>query len=100
MVRPNRREVSTSSDAITHCGGFLRRLEALLAQRDYLLADHLSLADVALAPFVRQFAGVDPAWWSTAPWPATRRWLQAWLDSALFERVMVKQVLWVPQPTP
>ncbi|MBC3336532.1 glutathione S-transferase [Pseudomonas proteolytica] len=69
---------------------FLRRLEALLAQRDYLLADHLSLADVALAPFVRQFADVDREWFAGAPYPRLQQWLERFLASALFTGVMAK----------
>lgn len=69
---------------------FLRRLEALLAQRDYLLAEHLSLADVALAPFVRQFAHVDREWFAGAPYPRLQQWLERFLTSALFTGVMAK----------
>ena len=69
---------------------FLHRLEALLAQRDYLLADHLSLADVALAPFVRQFAHVDREWFATTPYPRLQQWLQRFLAAPLFTAVMAK----------
>jgi glutathione S-transferase len=69
---------------------FLSKLEALLTERDYLLADHLSLADVALAPFVRQFAHVDRAWFAQAPYHRLQDWLQHFLDSPLFITVMAK----------
>lgn len=69
---------------------FLQRLEGLLARRDYLLAEHLSLADVALAPFVRQFAHVDRAWFAGAPYPRLQAWLQRFLESPLFIAVMAK----------
>jgi glutathione S-transferase len=49
------------------------------------------LADAAVFPFVRQFAGVEPGWWATSPFPATRAWLNAWLGSPLFLGVMRKQ---------
>lgn len=48
------------------------------------------LADAAVFPFVRQFSGVEPGWWASAPLPATRAWLSAWLDSPLFKGVMQK----------
>ena len=35
---------------------FLMELESLLSSRDYLLADRITLADIALFPFIRQFA--------------------------------------------
>lgn len=69
---------------------FLRQLEALLNERPYLLADHPSLADMALAPFVRQFAHVDREWFAQTPYPNLQRWLQRFLDSELFIQVMAK----------
>ena len=69
---------------------FLRQLEGLLAQRDYLLADHLSLADVALMPFIRQFAHVDREWFATTPYPRLQQWLQRFLAAPLFTAVMAK----------
>lgn len=50
------------------------------------------LADAAIFPFVRQFAAVDPAWWASSPFPATRAWLQSWLGSELFAGVMRKAI--------
>lgn len=70
--------------------GFLRTLEALLEERPFLAADHQSLADVALMPFVRQFAHVDREWFAQAPYPHLQRWLQRFLDSALFVAIMAK----------
>ncbi|WLG71543.1 glutathione S-transferase [Pseudomonas simiae] len=69
---------------------FLRKLEALLAGRAYLLADHPSLADMALAPFVRQFAHVDRDWFASAPYPRLQHWLERFLQSPLFVAVMAK----------
>ena len=69
---------------------FLQKLEGLLADRAYLLAHHPSLADMALAPFVRQFAHVDRDWFARAPYPRLQRWLEAFLQSPLFIRVMAK----------
>ena len=69
---------------------FLQRLEGLLEGRDYLLADHPSLADVALMPFVRQFAHVDREWFGQAPYRRLQDWLQRFLESDLFTGVMRK----------
>lgn len=69
---------------------WLGELEALLSQRPYLLADHPSLADAALLPLMRQFAGVEPQWFASAPYPHLRAWLQGWLDSALFKAIMAR----------
>ena len=69
---------------------FLRRLEALLATRPFLAATHPSLADVAVLPFIRQFAHVDRDWFAQAPYPRLQDWLQGFLDSELFLAIMAK----------
>jgi glutathione S-transferase len=69
---------------------FLRRLDELLEGRDYLLAAHPSLADVALMPFVRQFAHVDREWFGQSPYHRLQAWLQRFLESELFTGVMRK----------
>ena len=71
-------------------GEFLQGLERRLALTAYLTGPALSLADVALAPFVRQFAHVDREWFGQAPWPHLNAWLERFLASALFASVMVK----------
>ncbi|PMV88618.1 MULTISPECIES: glutathione S-transferase [unclassified Pseudomonas] len=69
---------------------FLRKLEVLLEGRDYLLAAHPSLADVALMPFIRQFAHVDREWFGQTPYVRLQGWLQRFLASELFVGVMQK----------
>nr|WP_262381756.1 glutathione S-transferase [Pseudomonas sp. WS 5406] len=69
---------------------FLQKLETLLADREYLLAEHLSLADAALMPFVRQFAHVDREWFASTRYGRLQAWLQRFLDSPLFMAVMAK----------
>jgi glutathione S-transferase len=69
---------------------FLRKLDELLDGRDYLLAGHPTLADVALMPFIRQFAHVDREWFAQTPYVRLQAWLQRFLESALFTGVMQK----------
>nr|WP_180201881.1 glutathione S-transferase [Pseudomonas sp. SbOxS1]NYU01128.1 glutathione S-transferase [Pseudomonas sp. SbOxS1] len=69
---------------------FLGKLEALLDGRDYLLSDHPTLADVALMPFIRQFAHVDREWFAQTPYRRLQDWLQRFLTSQLFTSVMAK----------
>jgi glutathione S-transferase len=68
----------------------LQRLEALLNDHDYLLGDHPSLADIALLPFVRQFAHVDREWFAQTPYVRLQAWLQRFLESELFTSIMKK----------
>ena len=69
---------------------FLQRLDELLTDRDYLLTDHPSLADIALLPFVRQFAHVDREWFAQTPYVRLQAWLQRFLESDLFTSIMKK----------
>lgn len=69
---------------------FLLKLDGLLAGHGYLLADHPSLADMAVLPFVRQFAHVDRQWFASTPYTRLQQWLEAFLQSPLFIGVMAK----------
>ena len=69
---------------------FLQKLDELLEGRDYLLANHPSLADIALLPFVRQFAHVDRDWFAQTPYVRLQAWLQRFLESELFTGIMKK----------
>ena len=74
---------------------FLHQLEALLQQHAYLLKNTASLADMAIFPFVRQFASVDLAWFVSSGYPQLQNWLNNLIHSELFERVMEKQSTYV-----
>jgi glutathione S-transferase len=80
---------------------FLQELEDQLSATRYLLADRLSIADIAIFPFIRQFAMVDEAWFEQAPYPNLRQWLSGFVDAdqyegRLFSSVMNKYELWQP----
>jgi glutathione S-transferase len=76
---------------------FLQRLEDHLQRQPGLLGPAPSIADVAIFPFVRQFAMVDSGWFAAAPYPALRDWLERWLGSALFLDIMQKHPPWQSQ---
>ena len=69
----------------------LSQLEARLSETQFLGADQPTLVDVAIFPFVRQFAAVDPEWFAASPWKKTSTWLAYWTQSELFASVMAKQ---------
>jgi glutathione S-transferase len=75
-------------------GHFLMRLDARLQDSAGLCGGRIALADIAIAPFVRQFAQVDAAWFEAQPWPRLQVWLAAKLDAPLFARVMEKYLPW------
>lgn len=74
---------------------FLLRLEALLIA-PYLFGEQPKVADMAILPFVRQFAFVDKIWFDAQPWPRLQRWLEAFLISPAFLGVMDKYPQWRP----
>lgn len=73
---------------------FLHDLDALLGQNRYLGGATQAQVDLAIAPFVRQFANVDRAWFDAQDWPHLLRWLQDFLDSAAFAAIMTKYPKW------
>ena len=73
---------------------WLQRLDAMLQTQPYLLGEQPQLLDMALLPFVRQFAHVDLTWFEQAPYPRLRQWLSDWLQHELFTSVMSKYQPW------
>ena len=73
---------------------FIQKLEDQLSVSDWMGGDAANAVDVALFPFMRQFAGVDPSWWQQAPYPHVQQWLENWLNSALFSAIMAKYPRW------
>ena len=76
---------------------WLQQLEQRLAQDRYLFGVQLSLADIAIAPFVRQYAHTDLDWFNEQPWPNLIGWFNEFVASARFLRVMEKYEPWEPQ---
>ncbi len=74
---------------------FLQQLEALLNQSQFLLGNQISLADIAIFPFIRQFAGVDSVWFETAHYPKLKSWLKGLVESELFLSIMKKQPTYI-----
>ena len=73
---------------------FLAKLDEILKDQTYLLGDAISKADIAIFPFVRQFANTDRAWFDAEPLPHLQRWLTGHLESDLFLSVMKKYPQW------
>lgn len=61
-----------------------------LQHQAYLGGARPCATDVALWPFVRQFAAVELAWFQAQPWPALIRWLDSGLQSPLFLACMAR----------
>jgi len=72
----------------------LAQYEQRLGKSLFFCGDELTLADVALAPFVRQFANTDMAWFKVQNLPNVQRWLEEILASELFTECMEKHEQW------
>jgi glutathione S-transferase len=74
--------------------GFLLQLEDSLNKSAYLFGDKISLADMAIFPFIRQFAHVDKSWFEQSGYKKLERWSEQLLASPLFKDVMHKYPKW------
>ena len=73
---------------------YLGKLNVKLRATKYLFANNVALADMAIAPFVRQFAHTDKNWFSQQPWNPLQAWLTAFTDSEIYASVMHKYPPW------
>ena len=69
-------------------------LDALLRELPFVHGSTPGLADHAIFPFVRQFANTDRVWFDAQPVPALQTWLDHFLNSDRFARIMAKRPLW------
>lgn len=70
--------------------GFLRLLDERLGVSKYLMRDRPNMTDMAILPFVRQFAHVDKQWFYSSRYTRLINWLDGLLLSDLFVAVMKK----------
>lgn len=81
-------------DHIKGASEFLNKLNDRLSNQTFLFGDTRSLADITIAPFVRQFANIDRAWFDAQPWPHLIKWLNEFLESEQFLSIMEKYAPW------
>lgn len=74
---------------------WLAKLDGLLDDA-WLFGPRVSLADMALLPFVRQFAHTEAAWFAAQPWPRLQAWLAGFEAGMRFQGVMDKHAPWQP----
>jgi glutathione S-transferase len=91
------------SDPLEHRAAgmaWLGALDARLESSAFLCGERRMLADIAIFPFVRQFAAADQAWFDAQPLPHVQAWLRALIGSELFDRAMVRRAAWRPGDAP
>lgn len=87
-------EPSLTEDRM-QCERYLVDLESRLCRHQYLMSDKPSLVDLALVPFIRQFGRVERQWYLRAPYPKLRQWLNSYLQSRMFSKVMTQYPMWL-----
>ncbi|HSB97386.1 MAG TPA: glutathione S-transferase C-terminal domain-containing protein [Spongiibacteraceae bacterium] len=73
---------------------FLAQLEARLARMSYLVGDHETLADIAVLPFIQQFADLDRTWFDVSPYRQLRAWLMRYRDNANWQQASRPVTRW------
>ena len=77
---------------------FLKELESTLSnteiEQSFLCGDRVTWVDIAIFPFIRQFAFVDKLKFDQLPLPKLLKWLDFHLKSDLFIAVMHKYPVW------
>jgi glutathione S-transferase len=97
---PNRYPDISLEETLTQATtSFLDPINEQLKKNAYLLGPKMSLADIAIFPFVRQFSMVNPEWIDQSDLNFLKQWLNAHLESPLFLSVMQKYPTW-HDPTP
>src|SRR3546814_5789259 len=80
-----------SSDLALH---LLHALDARLRLSAQLCGATRGLTDMAIFPFVRQFAAIDPDWFAAQSLFHLSRWLNEHLASRLFADAMLRVAPW------
>ena len=73
---------------------FLQDLDDQIAGSDWMFGANCTFADMALLPFVRQFANIDRAWFNQKNWHHLQLWLARFLTSDHFTKIMLKYEKW------
>ena len=74
---------------------FIEKLEEYLSDSTMLFSNEYSLADIAILPFIRQFAFVDIHWFNQSKYQRVRDWLTNFIESELFLSIMKKYPTWL-----
>jgi len=73
---------------------YLDQLNTKLMQSKFLMGAKWSWVDAAVAPFVRQFARTDRAWFDAQAWTPLQNWLTQFEQSESFIAVMHRYKIW------
>ena len=97
---PGRYEEDGVTDHRAAALALLAPLEARLQAAPWLGGETRALTDIALFPFIRQYAAIEPAWFAAQPLPHLQTWVERLAASDLFASVMPKFAPWAEGDPP
>ena len=101
---PNKHGVTDPVEPRADGMAFLEQLQKRLESQAFLCGERAVLADIAIFPFVRQFAATDADWFNAQPLPQLRGWLDHHVGSPIFAQIMRRYPQWqagdAPTPFP
>ena len=95
---PNRFPKTDPIESRDKAALFLYKLEKILSPN--LFGKNMSIADLAILPFVRQFAHIDHVWFCAQDWINLINWLDNFKQSSEFNKIMTKLAPWQLGDTP
>ena len=95
---PNRFPETDPIESRDKAALFLYKLEKMLSPN--LFGKNMSIADLAILPFVRQFAHIDQVWFYAQDWINLINWLDNFKQSSEFNKIMTKLAPWQLGDTP
>ena len=91
---PDRYTGANAIEQRVECSNFVTLLEERLTVMSYLFGKKACIADIAIFPFVRQFANTDRNWFDHSPYLHTQAWLEKLSSGKHFGIVMKKYPQW------
>jgi len=91
---PGRYPDEDCTNAFDRGAEILKDLNERIEKNGHLVEDYTTLADIAIFPFIRQFAAVDSKRFEDLNLKPLENWLDSHLESDLFKAIMPKFTPW------
>jgi glutathione S-transferase len=91
---PHRYELANGDAHRDEGLAILTQLNMRLCETAFLSGETRGITDLAIFPFIRQFAATDQAWFDAQTLPHIHRWLGGHLSSELFASIMHRYPQW------
>jgi len=76
------------------CEEHIEELEDMLTKHDYLLANHMTVADISIIAFIHLFSLHEPQWFAAAAYPKCQQWLKKITHTPYFKATLNEHILW------